>query len=128
MLMNSTFTKILRIVLGLGLIFFGVSKLIDFNIMPTHIYTGEAAIFIDSLSETGYILKVIGIFEILIGLLLLFNKWVSFALILLAPITVNILLFHLFLDTPGLLIALIIVILNAILIYKHWKVYRPLFH
>tara|TARA_R110002050_G_scaffold45436_1_gene107612 strand:+ start:510 stop:890 length:381 start_codon:yes stop_codon:yes gene_type:complete len=125
--MNSTFTKILRIILGLGLLFFGLSKLIYFNFMPTHIYTGEAAIFIDSLSDTGYILKVVGIFEILIGLLVLFNKWVPFALLLLAPITVNILLFHLFLDTPGLFTALIIVVLNAILIYKHWKVYRPLF-
>lgn len=125
--MNSTFTKILRIILGLGLFFFGLSKLIDFNIMPTHIYTGEAAIFIDTLSDTGYILKVIGIFEILIGLLLLFNKWVPFALLLLAPISVNILLFHLFLDIPGLIVALVVVVLNAILIYKHWKVYRPLF-
>ncbi|MCB0468824.1 MAG: DoxX protein, partial [Aequorivita sp.] len=108
--------------------FFVLSKLINLHIMPTHIYTGDAAIFIDSLSSTGYILKVIGILEIFIGLLLLINKWVSFALLLLAPITVNILLFHLFLDTPGLLVALVITILNVILIYKHWKVYKPLFH
>jgi uncharacterized membrane protein YphA (DoxX/SURF4 family) len=126
--MNSTFTKILRIILGLGLLIFGLSKLIDFSITPTHIYTGEAAIFIDSLSNTGYILKFVGILEILIGLLLIINKWVPFALLLLVPITVNILLFHLFLDTPGLFLAIIIVVLNAILIYKHWKVYRPLFH
>jgi len=125
--MNSTFTKILRIILGLGLIFFGLSKLIHFNFMPTHIYTGDAAIFIDSLSNTGYILKVVGFFELIIGLLLLFNKWVPFALLLLAPITLNILLFHLFMDTPGLIIAVVILALNAILIYKHWKVYRPLF-
>ncbi|MEM0517393.1 MULTISPECIES: DoxX family membrane protein [Aequorivita] len=125
--MNSTFTKILRIILGLGLLFFGLSKLLHFKIMPTHIYTGEAAIFIDSLSNTGYILYVVGIFEIFIGALLLFNKWVPFALLLLAPITVNILLFHIFLDTPGLIAALVIVVLNVILIYKHWKVYRPLF-
>lgn len=126
--MNSTFTKILRIILGLGLLFFGLSKLINFNFMPIHIYTGDAAIFIDSLSNSGYILKVIGTFEIFIGLLLLFNKWVSFALLLLAPITLNILLFHLFMDTPGLILALVVLVLNTILIYKHWKVYRPLFH
>ncbi len=126
--MNSTFTKILRIILGLGLLFFGLSKLINFNFMPTHIYTGDAAIFIDSLSNSGYILKVVGTFEIFIGLLLLFNKWVSFALLLLAPITLNILLFHLFMDTPGLILALVVLVLNTILIYKHWKVYRPLFH
>jgi hypothetical protein len=126
--MNSTFTKILRVILGLGLLFFGLSKMIHFNFMPTHIYTGDAAIFMDSLSNTGYILKVVGSLEIIVGLLLLFNKWVAFALLLLAPITFNILMFHLFMDTPGLLIAIIILALNVILIYKHWKVYRPLFH
>ncbi len=126
--MNSTFTKILRMILGLGLLFFGLSKLIHFNFLPTHIYTGEGAIFIDSLSDTGYILKVIGVLEICIGLLLIINKAVPFALILLAPISVNILLFHLFMDTPGLVIALVVILLNAILIYKHWKAYRPLFH
>lgn len=126
--MKSTFTTILRIILGLGLLFFGLSKLIHFSFMPTHIYTGDAALFIDSLSNTGYILKVVGSFEIFIGLLLLFNKWVAFALLLLAPITLNILMFHLFMDTPGLVLAIIVLVLNAILIYKHWKVYRPLFH
>ncbi len=126
--MNSTFTKILRIILGLGLIFFGLSKLIQFNFMPTHIYTGDAAVFIDSLSNTGYILKFIGIIEIFIGLLLIFNKWVPFALILLAPISLNILMFHLFMDTPGLIVAIVIIVLNIMLIYKHWKTYRPLFH
>lgn len=126
--MNSSFTKILRIILGLGLLFFGLSKLVHFNFMPTHIYTGDAAIFIDSLSNTGYILKFIAILEICIGLLLIINKAVPFALILLAPISVNILLFHLFLDTPGLIIALVVIVLNIILIYKHWKSFRPLFH
>lgn len=126
--MNSTFTIVIRIVLGLGLLFFGLSKLFHFTFMPTHIYTGDAALFIDSLSSSGYILKVVGLLEISIGLLLLLNKWVPFALLLLAPISANIVLFHLFLDTPGLIVGLAVILLNIVLIYKHWKVYRPLFH
>ncbi|SDW52186.1 DoxX family membrane protein [Aequorivita viscosa] len=125
--MNSTFTKIIRLILGLGLLFFGISKLVHFNFMPVHIYTGDAALFIDSLSNSGYILKVVAVFEVFIGLMLVFGKWVPFALLLLAPISVNILLFHLFLDTPGLLIAIVVIVLNIILIYKHWRVYRLLF-
>ncbi len=126
--MTSTFTKILRLLLGLGLIFIGLSKLIHFNFMPAPEFTEEASNFVNSLNSTGYVLKVVGFFEIFIGLLLMFNKWVPFALILLAPITINVLLFHLFLDSPGLILALIVLFLNAILIYKHWKIYRPLFH
>lgn len=125
--MNSTFTRILRTILGLGLIFIGLGKLIHFDFMPSPTFSDDASLFMNSLN-TGYVLTVVGILEISIGLLLVFNKWVPFALILLAPITINVLLFHLFLDPPGLVLAIIIVFLNAILIYKHWKSYRPLFH
>ena len=125
--MNSTFTRILRTILGLGLIVFGLVKLIQFDFMPSPTFTDDSSTFMDSLN-TGYVLTVVGILEILIGMLLIFNKWVPFALILLAPITINVLLFHLFLDPPGLILAIIVVFLNAILIYKHWKSYRPLFH
>ncbi|NGX82875.1 DoxX family membrane protein [Aequorivita sp. KMM 9714] len=125
--MNSSFTKIIRTILGLGLLFFGLSKLFHFSFLPTHIYTDDAARFIDSLSDSGYIMYVVGVFEVAIGLMLVIGKWVPFALLLLAPISVNILLFHLFLDTPGLLIAIIVILLNVILIYKYWSVYRPLF-
>lgn len=126
--MNSTFTKILTLLLGLGLIFIGLTKLIDFSFMPAPSFSEEASDFMNSLSNTGYVLKVVGFLEIVIGLLFLFNKWVPFALILLAPITVNVFLFHLFLDSSGLILAFIVLFLNAVLIYKHWKVYRPLFH
>jgi hypothetical protein len=60
--------------------------------------------------------------------MLLLKKWVAFALILLAPISINILLFHLFLDIPGLSVALLVMVFNTILIFKHWQQYKPLFY
>lgn len=123
--MNSKFTSIVRVILGLVLVVFGANKLIAF--LPMQAPTGEAGEFMSSLHATGYIFPVVGVLEVLIGLLLLTRKWVPFALILLAPLSINILLFHLFLDMPGLGVALAIALLNTILIYKHWRVYRPLF-
>lgn len=123
--MNSTFTKILRIILALGLIVFGINKYFGFMPMPE--LPENASSFMSSLQATGYVLPIVGALEVLIGLLLLANKAVPFALLLLAPISVNIILFHLFLDLPGIAGALVIAILNIVLIYKHWKVYRPLF-
>ncbi|MAL60590.1 DoxX family membrane protein [Aureisphaera sp. CAU 1614] len=124
--MNSTFTKILRVVLALILIIFGLNKFIDFSFMPLP-QLPEGANFMSSLSASGYVLPLIGVLEIFIGLLLLFKKWVPFALLVLVPISLNVLLFHLFLDIPRVLPAIIIVSINAILIYKYWKSYRPLF-
>jgi hypothetical protein len=81
-----------------------------------------------SLNATGYIFPVLGVLEVIIGAMLLLKKWVAFALILLAPISINILLFHLFLGIAGLPVAIIILLFNAILIYKHWQQYKPLFY
>tara|TARA_B100000497_G_scaffold18277_1_gene21655 strand:- start:91 stop:342 length:252 start_codon:yes stop_codon:yes gene_type:complete len=81
----------------------------------------------ESLNSTGYVLYVVACLEIVIGILLLFKKWVPFALILLAPIVVNILLFHLFLDVSGALVAVFMVTITGVLIYKYWKSYSSLF-
>ena len=96
--MNSTFTTILRMLLGVSLLIFGMNKFIEFiPIFDMAEDGGAAANFMESLNSTGYVLYVVAILELLIGGLLLLKKWVPFALILLAPIVVNILLFHLFL-------------------------------
>lgn len=123
--MNSTFTKILRIILAVALIVFGLNKFIGF--MPVPNLPAEAADFMNSLRSSGYLLQFVGLLEVFIGVLLLANKWTPFALLLLAPISLNILLFHIFLDLSDIIGALIISIINVILIYKYWRTYRPLF-
>ena len=124
--MNSQFTKLVRLLLGIILIVFGLNKFISFIPLPE--LPENAGKFMSSLLETGYVLKVVGGLEVIIGLLLISKKWVAFALTLLAPISINILLFHLFLDLPGLTVALLIAVLNGVLIYKHWPQYTPLFN
>lgn len=123
--MNSTFTTILRMLLGVSLLIFGMNKFIAF--IPIFDMAPAAANFMESLNSTGYVLYVVASLELLIGGLLLFKKWVPFALILLAPIVVNILLFHLFLDVSGMLVAVLMVVITGVLIYKYWKSYSSLF-
>ena len=113
--------------MALVLILFGLNKFIEFSFLPLPQLPESAANFMTSLSATGYVLPIVGALEVGIGLLLLFRKWVAFALLLLAPISINIFLFHLFLDMPGIIPAIIIVLINGILIYKYWNAYRPLF-
>ena len=122
--MNSTFTTILRMLLGVSLLIFGMNKFIAF--IPICDMAPAAANFMESLNSTGYVLYVVASLELLIGGLLLFKKWVPFALILLAPIVVNILLFHLFLDVSGMLVAVLMMAITGVLIYKYWKSYSSL--
>ena len=123
--MNSTFTTILRMLLGISLLIFGINKFIPF--IPIFDMAPAAANFMESLNSTGYVLYVVASLELLIGGLLLFKKWVPFALILLAPIVVNILLFQLFLDVSGMFVAVFMLTITGVLIYKYWKSYTSLF-
>jgi hypothetical protein len=122
------FTKIVRITLGTMLVVFGANMIHHFLPLDQPDGNTAAGQFMNSLGATGYIFPIVGVLEVLIGIMLLLKKWIAFALILLAPISINILLFHLFLEIPGLSIALVIVVFNSILIYKHWSQYKPLFY
>ncbi|MCD6544614.1 MAG: DoxX family membrane protein [Flavobacteriaceae bacterium] len=123
--MNNKIQKIIQIILGLILIIFGANKFIGF--MPPPELPEAAASFMGALVKTEYMFPFIGIVEVIIGLLLVFNKWVAFALILLAPVAVNMILFHLKLAPGGIGPAALVTILNVVLIYVNWNKYKPLF-
>lgn len=119
--MNSMFTKIVRIFLGVLLLISGLNKFLEFIPAP-------AGNLIESFGQVDYVFPVVATLEIGISLMLLFKKWVAFALVLLVPISINILLFHLYLDFSGVVPAVLVATLNGILIYKHWRQYIPLFN
>jgi putative oxidoreductase len=48
--------------------------------------------------------------------------------LLLIPLSINILLFHLYMNFDGIIPALVVATLNSILVYKHWRQYVPLFN
>ena len=124
-IMKNKTVKIVQIIFGLILIIFGANKFIGF--MPAPDLPEAAAAFMGALSKTGYMFYFIGAVEVVTGLLLVFNKWIGFALILLAPVAVNMIFFHLFLAPGGIGPAALVFILNTFLIYKYWNQYKPLF-
>jgi uncharacterized membrane protein YphA (DoxX/SURF4 family) len=123
--MNSKVTMALRLVLGLILIVFGANKFLNFMPMPE--LSEGAADFMGALGKTGYMFPLIGAIEVIAGLLLIFNKWVPFALVVLAPLAVNMLLFHLKFDLAGIGGAAVVSLLTVVLIYFNWNRYKSLF-
>ena len=87
-------TAIIRILLGLMFLLFGLNGFLNFipqpKDMPQEIITIAGA-----LMKAGYMTVVSGA-EVLIAVLLLTNRFVPLALALLAPILVGILTFHIF--------------------------------
>ncbi len=123
--MNSKLTMALRILLGLILVVFGANKFLDF--MPHMEMPEPAGKLMMAMMASGYMLKLVGATEVFVGLLLLVKKWVPLSLVVLAPISINMVLFHLFLAPAGIGPAAIVTIINVILIYDNWSKFKILF-
>ena len=89
----------LRILIGMLLAVSGLNKFFGFMPMPEMTETGMA--FMMALVKSKYIMSTIAIVEIIGGALLITNIAVPFALVILAPIVINIFAFHLLLDPAG---------------------------
>ncbi len=124
-LKNKKLVRTVQIVLGLFLVFTVLSGFFQFFPAPQFNETGAA--FLAALFSTGYILTLMTIIFLITGLMFVFNKWSAFGTLLLAPITVNIVLFHIFLDFTGWYSAFILMILNIYLGVIYWSRYKPIF-
>ena len=65
--------------------------------------------------------------EVVAGVLLLANRWVPFALTVLAPVVVNIVAFHVFLAPAGMGLPLVVVALGVYLAWSERAAFAPLF-
>lgn len=101
----------------------------DFTGYPEAEYLFSALRFSgeDPTAGKGYIMNLVGLTEAVVGLLLIIRKWVPFALVMLVPISINIVLFHAFVNLPNIGPALLVAVLNGYLMYKNWGHYKPLF-
>lgn len=113
-----------RLLLGLVVILFGLNGFFQF--MPQPSLPEPATDFLGAILATGYLLAIVKILEIGIGVLLLANRYVPLALVLLAPISVNIISFHLFLDPAGIGAAALVTALNLYLLFAYRRHYKSL--
>lgn len=100
----------------------------DFDVYPQAEYLFNALRYSWSeASGNGYLMSLVGLTEVVVGLLLIFKKWIPFALVVLVPISVNIVLFHAFLNPPNLGPAIVVALINGYLMYKNRDAFRSLF-
>jgi len=116
-----------RLLLGLIYFVFGLNGL--FNFLPSPTMPETAMGFLGGLVSSGYFLPVLAVTQTMAGFLLLTGVAAPLALVILAPITLQIFLFHVFL-TPGVanvILPFLMGILHIIAASAYWQIYRPLF-
>lgn len=111
-----------RLTLGLIFFVFGLNGFIGFLPMPP-LPEGPAGAFIGGLAASGYMFPFIKSTEVLASIALLSNRFVPLALTVLAPISLNIFLFHVVL-APSPALAVVILVLQGFLAWTHRDAYR----
>ena len=106
-----------RVVLGLIFVVFGLNGF--FKFIPTPEMTEAAGSLMGALVAAGYFMVVVKLVEVLAGLMILTGRFLPLGLILLAPVSVHILLFHVFLDPAGLPMAIVIIALQLFLAWAY---------
>ena len=118
-------TLIARLLLGLVFVVFGLNGFLNFlNAGPMP--SGLAGQFVGALVLSHYFWVVAAI-ELLGGALLLVNRFVPLGLLLLGPVIVNIMLYHLFLNTTGIALAIVIAVLWVLVFYRHRQNFSGIF-
>ena len=111
-----------RILLGLMFFVFGLNGF--FNFMPPPELPEPAGAFMGAMAETGYFLSFLKLTETVCGFLLLTGFFVPLALTVLAPVVLNIVLFHLFLAPAGIAPGAVALILLLFLAWAYRDNYR----
>lgn len=108
---------IVRVLLGLIFVVFGSNIFLHFIPMPPP-KPSLATDFSKALMESHY-MYVVGLLQVVGGLLLLIGRYVPLGLTLLGPVIANILLFHVLLEPTGLPMAVIVSALALFLLWYH---------
>lgn len=105
--MMNKLSLVARILLGLIFFVFGLNGFFQFIPMPETMPEGMMT-FMNGMIASKYFFPLLKGTEVVCGALLLAGAFVPLALVVLAPIILNIFLIHVFLDPSGLPIALVI--------------------
>ena len=114
-----------RLLLGALLLAFGLNGFLNF--MPNPPASAEAGELLGALAKTGYFFPFVKGVEVIVGILLLSNKFSAFALVIFTPILVGIAQINLILNPSGIPITLFLIALHAYLAFHYRAVYKPLF-
>ena len=112
--MKAKSATVVRYLLGAIFFIFGLNGFFHFIPLPPP-ESEAAAAYMGGLYVSGYFFPLLAITETAVGAMLLSGLFVPLGLIILAPVTINIFLYHLAVDPAGMAMAVVVLAANAYL-------------
>ena len=119
-------TTVVRFLLGLPLVVFGLNMFFHFIPEPKTPMSEGAMAFAGALVNSGYMMQLIGVTQLVVGVMLVTNRFVPLALALFAPFMVNSIAFHVFLEPSGLIMAGVFMAMELYLAWAYRAAYRSM--
>lgn len=114
-----------RILVGVIFVFFGLNGLLHF--FNPELPAGDALTWFGIMAGHHW-MNFVAVVQLVGGILLLVGRFVPLGLTLLAPVIVNILLYHALLWPHGYALALVALLLELFLLGVYWRSFAPLLH
>ncbi|NAS14176.1 DoxX family membrane protein [Poritiphilus flavus] len=121
--MNSKVFMVIRILLGLFVLVFGLNKFLQF--IPMGEPSDDVAAYFGAMMSTNT-LSLVAIVEIVAGLALIFNKYGALMALILMSVSVNAILFHIALAPEGIGGAVALIVLNIAVLFGYKDKYQSL--
>jgi putative oxidoreductase len=112
----------------MGLLFIAAAITVLFNLVQPDMTQMTDAVrkFNEGLDAAPYFIKLLKITELVCGIAFVVGRYVALAAIVIAPIIINIFLFHFFLDPANLAVPIFLVAANIFVAYYYRDRYRGL--
>jgi uncharacterized membrane protein YphA (DoxX/SURF4 family) len=117
---------IVRILMGLMFLVFGLNGFLHFIPEPKGGMPEKAMAFAGALMNTGYMMPLVSGTQLLVGVLLLLNRFVPLALALIAPILVGIVTFHIFLAPSSIAPGIVLLVMELYLAWAYRNAFGPM--
>ncbi len=119
-----TVSAIARYLMGVIFLVFGLNGFLHFIPLPPP--SGVAGQFMGALFVSHYLTLIFGL-QVIAAVLLLANRYVPLALVVLAPVIVNILCFHALMAPSGLPLAIVVAVLWVLIFVEVRSAFAGLF-
>jgi hypothetical protein len=98
-----------------------------FHFMPELPFTDAGGRYLEALLATGFMFPLIKSVEVAGALLIIDGRFAPLGLLLVAPVVLNIALYHAVLDPNGSSVALVLVVAELFLLWRYRAAYQSLF-
>lgn len=115
---------VISLLFGLMMINGGLNKFLHYIPMPPmpEAATKLMMVFI----ESQWLMSLIAVIEVIAGILIIIPKTRALAALMIFPITVGIVFFHIFQDASGMIMGFVLLLINLWIIFENKEKYMPM--